>query len=240
MVACAGDHLAFSPAVAGARMIGSLGYAVAGRLSVALAVTGRAYDVGPDSLAVRLDEDGLIEQVGVRSPVLAVAAAQSPDELPGLIRLAEPSDVIAWAADRAWTTLDPLIDELHELTRYGRVPMWNLVADAVLGPATVAPRRAGLDQLTGRAIGSAFLDALVERGAPIHRRGTVRSADSPSDLPVPGSADTPGPPNPLGSLPTPGSAETVELTVVRGSCCLYFRQSQEKCASCPLLASNNP
>jgi FhuF-like iron-sulfur protein len=212
MLACAGDHLAFSPAVAGARMIGSLGYAVAGRLSVALAVTGQAFDVGPDSLAVRLDEAGLIERVGIRSPALAVAVTQGPDELPGVIRLAELGDVIAWAADRAWATLDPLIDELHELTRYGRVPMWNLVADSVLGPATTAPHRADLDQRTGRAIGSAFLDALVERGAPIHRRGTVRPADAP------------------------GSPTTLELTPVRGSCCLYFRQSQKKCASCPLLA----
>jgi len=209
MVACAGEHLSVSPAVAGARMAGTLGYAVAGRLAVAIAVTGQAYDVGPDSLMVRLDDAGLVERIGVRNPALVAAAADSSvGPGPGPVtRLADLGAVIRWAADRAWTTLDPLINELHELTRYGRMPMWNLVADSVLGPATVAPRLADRDQLAGRAAGSAFLDALVDSGAPIHRRGTLRAQPA---------------------------AEV--LTPVRGSCCLHFRQTQEKCASCPLQA----
>jgi hypothetical protein len=207
MVACAGEHLRHSPAVAGARMAGTLGYAVAGRLAVSIAVTGQAYDVGPDSLMVRLDDSGLVERIGVRSPVLVAPATNgSIGPRPGPVtRLADLDAVIVWAADRAWRTLDPLIDELHEITRYGRMPMWNLVADSVLGPATVAPRLAGRDQRAGRAAGSAFLDALVALGAPIHRRGTLRPTLTP-DL----------------------------LTPVRGSCCLHFRQTREKCASCPL------
>ncbi len=206
MLARAGDHR--SPAVTGARLAGTLGYAVAGRLAVALAVTGRAFDVGPDSLMVQLDDDGLVERIGVRNPVLAVSAADSsvgPGPYP-VIRFPEVNAVISWAADQAWTTLGPLIDELHETIRYGRVPMWNLVADAVLSPATVAPGLAGGDQWVGRARGSAFLDALSERGAPIHRRGTLRE-------------------------PMTGGV----LMPVRGSCCLHFRQTQEKCVSCPLL-----
>ena len=221
MVGCAGDHLAISPAVAGARMAGSLGYAVAGRLAVALAVTGQAYDVGPDSLMVRLDDDGLIERIGVRNPVLAIPAADA-SVIPGpypVVRLTDHRAVIVWAADRAWATLDPLINELHECTRFGRTPMWNLVADAVLGPATVAPRLAGRDQRAGRAVGSAFLDALVDRGAPIRRRGTLR-------------------PPPLISSNAPVRSPIVdELVPVRGSCCLQFRQTQEKCGSCPLVQS---
>jgi hypothetical protein len=207
MVACAGEHLSVSPAVAGARMAGSLGYAVAGRLAVAIAVTGQAYDVGPGSLMVRLDDGGLIERIGVLEPGLVVSAADASfGPGPGPVtRLADLAAVIAWAADRAWATLNPLIDEVHEMTRYGRIPMWNLVADSVLGPATVAPRLAGRDQRAGRAAGSRFLDALVDRGAPVHRRGTL---GEPIALDV--------------------------LTPVRGSCCLHFRQTQEKCASCPL------
>jgi hypothetical protein len=206
MVAGAGDHLRVSPAVAGARMAGTLGYAAAGRLAVAIAVTGQAYDVGPQSLMVRLDDSGLVERIGVRNPVLVTAAADAsvgpgPDPV---TRLADLDAVIVWAADRAWATLAPLIEELHEVTRYGRVPMWNLVADSVLGPATIAPWLAGRDQRAGRAAGSAFLDALVARGAPIHRRGTLRRSTLDG------------------------------LTPVRGSCCLHFRQTQEKCASCPL------
>ena len=208
MLAGAGEHLCVSPAVTGARLIGSLGYAAAGRLAVALSVTGQAYDTGPGSLAVRLDDAGLIERIGVRDPTVAIPASEATPGLAPVIRLRDRAAVIAWAADRAWATLDPLIDELHAATRYGRVPMWNLVADSVLGPATVAPRLAGLDQRAGRATGWAFLDALVDRGAPIHRRGTLRPSPEP-DL----------------------------LTPVRGSCCLVFRQSKEKCDSCPLVAA---
>lgn len=207
MVACAGEHLAVSPGVAGARMAGSLGYAVAGRLAVALAVSGQAYDVSPDSLMLRLDDSGLVERIGVRNPVLAAPAADSsvgPGPGP-VLRLTNLDAVIVWAADRAWTTLAPLIDEVHEMTRYGRMPMWNLVADTVLGPTTLVPRLAGLDQRAGRAAGSAFLDALVDRGAPIHRRGTVRE-----------------------------QAGSEVLLPIRGSCCLHFRLTQEKCATCPL------
>lgn len=217
MLSHAGEHLSLSPAVAGARMAGTLGYAVAGRLAVALAVTGQAFDVGPDSLMVRLDGDGLIERIGVRSPVLAVSAAD-PSIGPGphpITRFADFGAVIAWSAARAWTTLGPLIDELHETLRYGRVPMWNLVGDAVLGPATIAPRLAGRDQRTGRATGSALLDALVEQGAPIRRRGTLRESPTPE-------------------LPTSWVVTPEVLTPVRGSCCLHFRQTQEMCASCPL------
>jgi hypothetical protein len=208
MLAGAGQHLCASPAVTGARLIGNLGYAAAGRLAVALSVTGQAYDTGPDSLSVQLDEAGLIERIGVRNPLLAIPATDATPGLSPVIRLRDRAAVIAWAADRAWKTLDPLIDELHAQTRYGRMPMWNLVADSVLGPATVAPRLAGLDQRAGRAAGWALLDALVELGAPINRRGSLRPA------------------GPLDGL-----------TPVRGSCCLLFRQpsqSSVKCESCPL------
>jgi hypothetical protein len=225
MLSRAGAHLSLSPAVAGARMAGTLGYAVAGRLAVALAVTGQAFDVGPDSLMVQLDGDGLIERIGVRSPVLMVSAAD-PSIGPGpypITRLADFAAVIAWSAARAWTTLGPLVDELHETVRYGRVPMWNLVGDAVLGPTTIVPRLAGGDQRAGRATGSAFLDALVEQGAPIRRRGTLR-------------------PPPTAEIPTSRMVATELLTTevltpVRGSCCLHFRQTQEMCASCPLAES---
>jgi len=203
MLGGSGDHLRVSPAVAGARIAGSLGYAVAGRLAVALAVSGQAYDAGPDSLMVHLDDEGLIDRVGVRNPVVVTAAAIAP--WPGPVaRFVDLAAVIAWAADRTLTTLAPLIDELQARTHYGRMPMWNLVADAVLSPVTLAPQPPGTDPGAGRAAGSAFLDALVDRGAPISRRGTLRPSGTGEPIPV------------------------------RGSCCLYYRQDQPKCDSCPL------
>jgi FhuF 2Fe-2S C-terminal domain len=205
MMSGSGEHLTISPAVAGARMAGSLGYAVAGRLAVALAVAAQAH--GPDSLLFQVDDEGLVERVAVRRPELAVLSSDPLAGRPGARVLPEPADLIAWAADRAWSTLDPLIAELHQASRYGVVPIWNLVADSILGPATSAPLLAGRDQAAGRAVGVALIEALIGCGAPIRRRGTAR-------------------------------AELVEgrlvLASVRGSCCLYFRQNQELCDSCPL------
>jgi FhuF 2Fe-2S C-terminal domain len=215
-----GAHLGVSPAVAGARLAGSLGYAAAGRPAVALAVAGRAYDTGPDSLLVHLDGERLVDRIGVRNPLLVVAAddplagsGHPPgDSLAGSGR--PPGDVLvlpdraavgAWAAARAWASLDRLVDELHELTGYGRIPMWNLVADAVLGPAATAAGLAGLDPRAGFEAADRFLDALVDLGAPIRRRGTLCES---------------------------GPGATV---VTRGSCCLWFRQGEEKCLTCPLV-----
>lgn len=173
MAARKAGQVGSSPAVAGARLAASLGYAVAGRPAVALAVAGRSYDTGPGSLLLRLGDEGLIEGIGVRNPALAVRHDDPLAGTEGVIVLPDTEALARWTAERVWATLAPLIDEVHQLTRYGRAPMWNLVADAVLGPATSTPRLARQDQRAGRATGTALLDALVDLGAPIRRRGTV-------------------------------------------------------------------
>jgi hypothetical protein len=207
MISGKGPHLGISPAVAGARLAGSLGYAVAGRPAVALAAAGRMYDTGPESLMMRLDDEGLVERIGVRNRVLAVTEDDPVAGRDEVLVLPDRPALIRWAAPGIWTALDRLIDEVHERTRYGRIPMWNLVADSVLGPAAAAAASAGLDHRVGYASGQALLDALVELGAPIHRRGSL--------------------------LEPPG-----ELLTMRGSCCLYFRQDEEKCGTCPLIRQN--
>ena len=206
-----GKHLTISPALAGATMSGNLGYAAVGRLAVALSVAGQAYDTGPDSLMLRLTGEGLVEQIAVRRPILAVLPDDPLAGRPRVEVLPDRAALIGWAAARAWATLAPLLEELHRTTRYGLVPMWNQVADSVLGPATVAPRLAGLDrpeQWSGRAVGTALINGLIARGAPIRRHGTVREELIDDRL---------------------------ALAPVRGSCCLKFRQTQERCASCPLV-----
>jgi hypothetical protein len=168
---------------------------------VAIAVAGQAYDVGPASLLLQLDDAGLVERIAVRRPTLAVLPDDplAADQATHIDLLPDLAALTGWAAARIVATLVPLIDELHRVTRFGRVPMWNLVADAVLGPATTVPRLAGLDQCAGREMGFALIDAMVAAGAPIRRVGTPRQP----------SADSSG-----------------ILEPVRGSCCLYFRQAQ--------------
>ncbi|MBT0771331.1 hypothetical protein KIH74_20505 [Kineosporia sp. J2-2] len=209
MLASKGPHLNHGPAVLGARLIGSLGYAAAGRLGIAIAVAGQAYDTGPASLMMRLDDDGLVQQIAVRSRRLAVLPSDPLAGSSGVTTAEDLPALAAWAARGAHDTLAPLIERIHAHTRYGKVAMWNQVADSVLGPATKSPLLAGGDQEAGRAAGQLFLDALVAEGAPIRRRGTVRFART--ELAV------------------------QYLDPVRGMCCLFYRQDEDKCGGCPLV-----
>ncbi|GLY26949.1 (2Fe-2S)-binding protein [Kineosporia sp. NBRC 101731] len=211
MLASDGPHHGYGPAVVGARLIGSLGYAAAGRLGIAIATTGQAYDVSPDSLMLRLDEDGLVEQIAVRSGRFAVLPDDPLVGAPGVEVVEDLAALVVWAAQGAHATLAPLIEQIHTSIRYGTVAMWNQVADSVLGPTTKSPLPAGGSQEAGRAAGQLFLDALVAQGAPIRRRGTVRIAENGAGQPI--------------------------LDPVRGMCCLFYRQGEEKCGSCPLVKS---
>ncbi|GAB3241375.1 hypothetical protein [Kineosporia babensis] len=209
MLASRASHTQAGPAVMGARLAGSLGYAAAGRLGVAMAVAGRAYDTGPDSLMLRLDEDALVAQIAVRSARMAVLPNDPLAGRPDVTVVEDRAALASWAARGAYATLAPLIDEVHAQTRYGGVAMWNQIADSVLSPATKAPLLAGQSQEAGRSIGQLLLDALVAEGAPIRRRGTVRPAQSETGGAV--------------------------LDPVRGMCCLVYRQDKDKCGGCPLV-----
>jgi hypothetical protein len=181
MITSDGPHHRHGPAVRGARLIGSLGYAAVGRLAVAIAVAGQAYVTGPESLMLRLDEEGLVEQIAVRSPRLAVLPDDPLAGAPNVTTVPDLAALVAWAARGAYATLAPLIEMIHSETRYGTVAMWNQVADSVLGPTTKSPLLAGQDQQAGRAAGQLLLDALVAEGAPIRRRGTVQIAQNHLD-----------------------------------------------------------
>lgn len=208
MLTSNGEHHRFGPAVRGARLAGSLGYAAAGRPAVAIAVAGQVYDPGPDSLVLRLDDAGLVDRIAVRSGVLAVLPDDPRAAAPGIETVGSVAELTGWAARRAYATLDPLAELIHRHTRYGRVAIWNQIADTVLGPTTTAMLPAGRSQEAGRAVGHLFLDALVAEGAPIRRRGTVRVEVS--------------------------SAGPRTLDPIRGMCCLYYRQDRDTCAGCPL------
>ena len=123
-----------------------------------------------------------------------------------LVVLPSRTALIAWAAERAFASLTGFVEEVHAATGYGRIPMWNLIGDTVLGPCASAAALAGGSAADGHAVGTGLLDALVALGAPITRRGLLCS---------------------IASDGTP--------TVRRGACCLYYRQSAgETCETCPL------
>jgi len=218
--------------VAAAAVGGALAHAVLARVTAALAVDGRAWDLGADALTVHRAPEGHLDRVAVRPPAWVVAgdpaapspaapspaapspaapspAAVAPD---ALVRVfpdeAALHDAVAAAAV---ATLAPLLDEVRAATRFGLVPLWNAAGDAVRLTAAMAPRYAGRTPRPGLA--TALLDALVAHGAPIRGRGT--------DQPVPGRA---------------------EQVPVRAACCLAYRTdppvadpADALCTTCPLL-----
>ena len=208
--------------VAAAAVGGALAHAVLARVTAALAVDGRAWDLGADALTVHRAPEGHLDRVAVRPPAWVVAgdpaapspAAPSPaaPSPAALVRVfpdeAALHDAVAAAAV---ATLAPLLDEVRAATRFGLVPLWNAAGDAVRLTAAMAPCYAGRTPRPGLA--TALLDALVAHGAPIRGRGT--------DQPLPGRA---------------------ERVPVRAACCLAYRTdppvadpADALCTTCPLL-----
>ena len=208
--------------VAAAAVGGALAHAVLARVTAALAVDGRAWDLGADALTVHRAPEGHLDRVAVRPPAWVVAgdpaapspAAPSPaaPSPAAFVRVfpdeAALHDAVAAAAV---ATLAPLLDEVRAATRFGLVPLWNAAGDAVRLTAAMVPRYAGRTPRPGLA--TALLDALVAHGAPIRGRGT--------DQPLPGRA---------------------EQVPVRAACCLAYRTdppvadpADALCTTCPLL-----
>ena len=208
--------------VAAAAVGGALAHAVLARVTAALAVNGRAWDLGADALTVHRAPEGHLDRVAVRPPAWVVAgdpaapspAAPSPaaPSPAAFVRVfpdeAALHDAVAAAAV---ATLAPLLDEVRAATRFGLVPLWNAAGDAVRLTAAMAPCYAGRTPRPGLA--TALLDALVAHGAPIRGRGT--------DQPLPGRA---------------------EQVPVRAACCLAYRTdppvadpADALCTTCPLL-----
>jgi len=213
--------------VAAAAVGGALAHAVLARVTAALAVDGRAWDLGADALTVHRAPEGHLDRVAVRPPAWVVAgdpAAPSPAApSPAAPSPAAPSPaalvrvfpdeaaLLDAVATAAVGTLAPLLDEVRAATRFGLVPLWNAAGDAVRLTAAMAPRYAGRPARPGLA--TALLDALVAHGAPIRGRG--------EDQPLPGRADR---------------------VPVRAACCLAYRTdppvadpSDALCTTCPLL-----
>ena len=158
-------------AAAPVRVAGALAHAVAGRMTAALVVDRRSPVLEPAATVVRPDGAGHLERVAVTSPAIALLAGDPAADHPDALALPDEESLLRWAAGTIVGTLSPLFTELRAVTRFGIVPMWNMVGDSVLSMATWIPFLAGSDQGAGRALGDRLVDALVREGAPVRRRG---------------------------------------------------------------------
>jgi hypothetical protein len=193
---------------------GALIHAVLARVTAALALDTRAWDVASDALVVHRAPWGHIDRVALRRPVVWVATGDVAAADVGTARVfPDEAAVLDAVAAAAVATLAPLLREVRAATHFGLVPLWNAAADTVRLTADQVLRYAGRPPEAGAALAAALLDALVAHGAPIHRRGL--------EQPLPGRPDR---------MP------------VRVSCCLAYRTdppvahpSDALCTSCPLL-----
>ncbi|HYH29183.1 MAG TPA: hypothetical protein VD903_02260 [Pseudonocardia sp.] len=207
------DNPARLASVAATSVGGTLVHAVLGRVTAALVLERRAWDVRGEHLAVH-PESG---RVAVRDASLLVLpddpAAGDPDvevvpDLPALL------DRVAAAAV---ATLGPLLDAVRAATRYGLVPLWNGAADAVRSAATYVPLYAGVDREAAREVGTALVAALAAHGARIRDRGGCEAVQ--------------------------WRAETYAVPVRAACCLYYKtepqvqRPSDAYCMTCPFLCS---
>jgi hypothetical protein len=211
------DNPAGLASVAATSVGGTLVHAVLGRVTAALVLERRAWDVGAGNLAVHRET----ELIAVRDATLLVLpddpAAGRPDTevLPDL-----PALLHRVAADSV-ATLCPLLDAVRAATRYGLVPLWNSAADAVRSAAHYAPLYAGGDRDGPRAVGAALVaelgTVLAAQGARLRDRGAHEVLQ--------------------------WGTETYTVPV-RAACCLYYktepqveRPSDAYCMTCPFLCS---
>lgn len=201
--------------VAAATVGKSLTHAVLGRVTAALLLEHRAWDVTASNLAVHRDAEGHLDRVAVREPAVTVLPGDPVAGAPGTSVVPDLPALLDGVAHRAVRTLAPLFDAVRAATRYGIVPLWNGAADAVLGTAAFVPIYAGTDQRAGGDLGVALVDALVAHGAPVRTRG--------------------------GHEPLRWGEQSYRVPV-RGTCCLYYKtqppveqSGDEYCTTCPFL-----
>jgi hypothetical protein len=145
---------------------GALAHAVIGRVTAALLLDRRAWDVDAANLAVHPERG----EAAVRSQRMLVLPDDPAVGAPDATAVPELAALLDRVAAAAVATLTPLFDAVRAATRYGLAPLWNGVCDSVRSAATYVPIYAG--GLPGaRDLASALVEALVANGAPIKARG---------------------------------------------------------------------
>jgi hypothetical protein len=235
--------------VAAAAVGGALAHAVLARVTAALAVDGRAWDLGPDALTVHRAPEGHLDRVAVRPPAWVVAGDPAAPAAPQAstsgppVSPAAPSPVASSPAAVSPAASSPAAVAPDALVRVFPDEAALLDAVAAAAVATLAPlldevraaTRFGLVPLWNAAGDAVRLTAAM---APRYAGRTPRPglATALLDALVARGAPIRG----RGTdQPLPGRAERVP---VRAACCLAYRTdppvadpADALCTTCPLL-----
>jgi hypothetical protein len=213
------DNPGARASVAATAVGGALTHAVLGRVSAALLLERRAWDVGAADLAVHRTPDGDLDRVALRSPVALVLPDDPAAGEPGTTVVPDVAALLDRVATAAVATLAPVFEAVRAATRYGVVPLWNGAADTVRSAAVFVPLYAGTDPCAAGHLGAGLVDALAAHGARIRTRG----ADRPFR-----------------------HREREYVIPVRAACCLRYRRGRqaeragdEYCLTCPFLGADD-
>jgi hypothetical protein len=161
------DNPARLASVAATTVGGALVHAVLGRVTAALVLERRAWDVRAAHLAIHAET----ERLAVRDATLLVLPGDPAAGEPGTEVVPDLAALLHRVAADAVATLRPLLDAVRAATRFGLVPLWNSAADSVRSAAHYVPLYAGADRDEARGIGAALVDALAAHGARLRGRG---------------------------------------------------------------------
>jgi hypothetical protein len=161
------DNPARLASVAAMTVGGAFVHAVLGRVTAALVLERRAWDVRAAHLAIHAET----ELLAVRGATLLVLPGDPAAGEPGTEVAPDLAALLHRVAADAVATLRPLLDAVRAATRFGLVPLWNTAADSVRSAAHYVPLYAGADRDEARGVGAALVDALAAHGARLRGRG---------------------------------------------------------------------
>lgn len=157
-----------NPVAAASQLAATLAHAVVGRVAALVMLEARAWDPGLENIWVHVDADGAIDWAGVVDPTLRILP-DDPADGPGVVRLPSEAALVTWTAHRCHRALQPLFDELEQVSR-GAVStpaIWHNVGSALVATAAHVPALADSCPVAGMRRGQAMLDALAGFGLPV-------------------------------------------------------------------------
>ena len=128
---------------------------------------------------MHVDSEGAIDWAGVSDPTLRVLP-EDPAAT-GVVRLPGETALATWVAHRCHRSLEPVFQELEQLSRGAlwQSSMWQAVGAAVVVTATRAPLLSGRTELVCMRRGQAVLDALTCFGLPVRGPRVTQAGSVP-------------------------------------------------------------